>query len=172
MDKLIKASLIASIVTIGGNMETFIKLDWNKIEEVFCMTKEQYIDKDGDEYDYYSGYYIERQVFRGAFTDYIDSLIVNAGGISGKRRKYYYNRFTDGCQERDDLFSPRMMNRFLCLPRANKDKFETTINKMLHSELYGPEDEKNNIDSSDDDEKDPSKDKGSSNNKCRRYPFC
>ena len=139
MGRLIKASLIASIVTIGGNMEQelLIKLDWNKIEKDFCMTEEQYVQKTGDEYGYNSNiYYIEGEVFRGVFSDYVDGLVVKAGGIPGMSRKYDHNHHVDGGDtDRDDLFSYFRMGQILYLDKGNKDKFEATVNKMLSDEL-------------------------------------
>ena len=110
--------------------EPFIKLDWEEIESEFCVKGDcgfnEYIRRDHT-------YYIEKQVFLEDFTNYIDALIVGAGGISGVRREYYYNYGGWG----DRLFSQGSHCGLdvYYLHEANKDKFEIAINKMLSSEL-------------------------------------
>ena len=155
MDKLIKASLIASTVTIGGNMEQelLIKLDWNKIEKDFCMTDNEYREATGG---YSSGdvYYISNWNF-GKFGEYIDGLIVDAGGIEGNRRSYTYND-NWGSDLRDDLFTRKGSVYFL--RKEHKDRFEATVNKMLSGDLSKLKDKKSAVDDSNDNKEDSNKD--------------
>ena len=137
MDKLIKASLIASIVTIGGNMEEepLIKLNWGKIEREFCMTKEEY-ENDRDVKGAYddSVYYFKNWEFVNRFVDYMDMLIVAKGGIRGKRRGYAYNDEL-GRRYYDNLIAYNVQRNVRYLYKKDKDKFEAKVNEMLLNEL-------------------------------------
>ena len=105
MDRLIKASLIASIVTISVNMEAFIKLDWNKIENDFCMTREALEKEYGNDFGYAyrkNIYYIKNF---DEFSKYISGLIVEAGGKKNGLRNFTYNTLW-GSKFYDNLFTP------------------------------------------------------------------